>query len=186
MSKLTPEQVLRSHFGPVAGLPCWQVAQGYGSFITMEFGEPRLEIRQPAPESKIRALQRRGVTVRGSRHMWIEQCGWKIMEGLGEVANSETPREDIARALALIDGQVLREIRLNPDEGSCVLGFEHRMFLMLRRYDDWQQGDQMLSVYGPEAVLTYCAGGQLEYGPGDDRNRTSLRSGKIRMMLEPE
>ena len=36
-------------FQPVLGLPCWGVQCGYGSFLTLEFGQPRLEVVEPRP-----------------------------------------------------------------------------------------------------------------------------------------
>jgi hypothetical protein len=32
---------------PAAGKPCWLVQHGYGSFVTMEFGEPHVKIGGP-------------------------------------------------------------------------------------------------------------------------------------------
>jgi hypothetical protein len=42
-------RILRRLFGK----PCWQAQKGYASFLTFDFGTPRLEIREPL--KKIRA-----------------------------------------------------------------------------------------------------------------------------------
>jgi hypothetical protein len=34
-------------FSKIYGLPAWQVRKGVGSFLTLEFGEPHLQIRAP-------------------------------------------------------------------------------------------------------------------------------------------
>lgn len=34
-------------FRPLYGLPCWNVRPGQGSFLTLEFGTPHLEIIEP-------------------------------------------------------------------------------------------------------------------------------------------
>ena len=39
--------IINDIFQPLYGKPCWQVKQGYGSFLTFEFGEPHLHIREP-------------------------------------------------------------------------------------------------------------------------------------------
>jgi hypothetical protein len=36
--------LLADAFDPVRGLPSWDVRRGHGSFLTLEFGPPRLEI----------------------------------------------------------------------------------------------------------------------------------------------
>jgi len=179
----TAENLLRSQLAPITGLPCWHVSRGYGSFLTMEFGEPRLDIREPSPQSLNKARARRVITVRGSRHLRVEQCAWKISEGLGDVASSESPRDEIARALELIDGQALREFRHNPAEGTCTLVFEHRVALGLRRYEDWTRDDQLLSLAGPEMVLTVCASGQLYLGPPDNPRQNGMKGERVKLAL---
>jgi hypothetical protein len=180
----TAEQLLRGQFGLLAGMPCWQVTQGYGSFITMEFGQPRLEIREPVPRARHAALRRRTVTVRGGHHLWIEQCSWKILEDTREIAHSESSRDDIAKALARIDGQILQELRVQPSNGTCTLGFEHRMLIVLSRFRDWRDGDQMLSLHAPETVLTLCAGGRLEFGSAIEARSRSVRCRDLRLRFE--
>ena len=34
-------------FAKLLGLPCWGVKRGWGSFLTLEFGEPHLEVVEP-------------------------------------------------------------------------------------------------------------------------------------------
>jgi hypothetical protein len=33
-------------FKGILGKPCWDVKPGHGSFLTMEFGKPHLEVRE--------------------------------------------------------------------------------------------------------------------------------------------
>ena len=39
-------QIERS-FSKLDGMPCWGVSRGFGSFFVLEFGEPRLVVREP-------------------------------------------------------------------------------------------------------------------------------------------
>jgi hypothetical protein len=58
-------------FREIYGKPCWNVRPGYGSFLTLEFGKPHLDVREPAAASKDdslrvqRLLARRSVFVHG-------------------------------------------------------------------------------------------------------------------------
>jgi hypothetical protein len=42
------ERVVRRLYGK----PCWGVKPGFGSFLTLEFGKPNLEVREPVVASK--------------------------------------------------------------------------------------------------------------------------------------
>ena len=56
----------------------------HGSFVTLEFGEPHLEVREPRdaePDTspKLRELfARRNVTIRGEWHLWVYCSSWSI------------------------------------------------------------------------------------------------------------
>ncbi len=41
------DQVLAEAFAPVIGRPCWNVKQGFSNFLTLEFGNPSLVVREP-------------------------------------------------------------------------------------------------------------------------------------------
>jgi hypothetical protein len=47
----TNRDPLRQTFAPLIGSPAWFVRKGYGSSLTMEFGNPHLVIRQPKAAS---------------------------------------------------------------------------------------------------------------------------------------
>ena len=73
-------------FRPIYGLPCWNVWYGWGSFISMEFGEPRLENREPQCRPNLsprlrRHRARRLVTVRGEWRLSIHSCRWYLYTG---------------------------------------------------------------------------------------------------------
>src|SRR4051794_33238502 len=121
MDELMPiDDPLRRAFAPLIGLPVWSVRNGYGSFITMELGNPRLEIREPgvaSPKASKRVRRqwaRRDVTVRGDWHLWIYCCHWKIVVEGRTHAWSESKTKKMAKALAVIDGQLLTAVDARP------------------------------------------------------------------------
>jgi hypothetical protein len=182
----TAEQLLRSHFGPLGSLPCWLVKQGYASCITMEFGEPRLEIREPRPGAKHKLFHRRLVTVRGEHHLWINQCEWTITEAGQELAHSESDDKTISRALLQIDGQLLETLEISPTDGECELTFEQQMLIRLKRYEyeDADPSPHLWTLFAPEIVIGLRADGQLDYGPGDGTDLQSVECGEIRLLLK--
>jgi hypothetical protein len=83
--------ILQDAFAGLFGLPSWNVKQGYGSFLTFEFG-------QLAAEGH------------GEWHLWIYSCSWTIRQGGKELAHSNSSRETIAAACQVLAGQSLRSV----------------------------------------------------------------------------
>jgi hypothetical protein len=100
-------------FGSMYGLPSWRVEQGHGSFITLEFGEPHVDVGEVAarsfrfPDGETASLARRSARVHGEWHLWIYMCGWSISVEDRELAHFESDRAAVARALGVLNGQAL-------------------------------------------------------------------------------
>jgi hypothetical protein len=83
----TPMQQIQELVRPLIGHLVWNIRGGHGSFLTLEFGNPHLTIREPkvpSPErdAKVRrALGRRRVFVVGDWSLFIQYCDWKISVG---------------------------------------------------------------------------------------------------------
>jgi hypothetical protein len=115
-------------FRKLYGKPCWNAKRGYASFITFEFGEPRLEIREPhessAASRRVRELlARRQVTLRGDWHLWIYCCDWRVSARRKLVGGSSSDRA-IQHAVAFLDGQALTEVSLNYRSCRSVFVFD--------------------------------------------------------------
>src|SRR5579863_10513423 len=99
-------------FKNIIGKPCWAVKPGHGTSLTLEFGEPYLEVREPqaarTPVSKkLRAnLARRRVRVVGEWHVWICFSDWALYRKGKPVGDSSTKRS-MQRAVDFLDGQKL-------------------------------------------------------------------------------
>jgi hypothetical protein len=109
-------------FGPMCGLPSWRVEQGHGSFMTLEFGEPHVEVREVASRpfryanGEQTRFRRRSADVNGEWHLWIYMCGWSISVEDQQLAHSESDRVTIARALAVLNGQALTRYEAVADD----------------------------------------------------------------------
>jgi hypothetical protein len=104
---------------PALGKPCWLARHGHGSFVTMEFGEPQVEIGEPklrrvyiedAPE---RSLQRLAF-VRGDWHLWIYCCRWSLTLDGTVLARDQSDDITMNRALAVLNGQILTAATIEP------------------------------------------------------------------------
>jgi hypothetical protein len=167
------ERVVRRLYGK----PCWGVKPGFGSFLTLEFGKPNLEVREPVVASKAaservrQALARRRVQVHGEWHLWIYCCHWEVLSGNKRVGDSSS-KTKIRRAAEFLNGQKLIGFAVSPGNVNCVFDFDLGASLKTRPYD--KDGEQWL-LYGPShKVLTLRADGFYTYqgsGLHEDRGR---------------
>ena len=138
------------------GQPCWNVRQGHGSFLTLEFGQPRLEVREPleAPGASPRVRQllaRRQVTVGGGWHLWIYCCGWRLSQNGEDLAWWSSVEEKVEVGCRELDGQALREIVLSPDRGAARFRFDLGGIVLDFAEDDHQGMDSVyLTTIFPE------------------------------------
>ena len=94
----TTKFLLREYFGPLAGLPCWNVKAEYGSRLSFNFGTPHLETREGNPDAKISSLKRRAVFVTGEFRLWVEMGAWEILENGKRIYHSDQSRAYLRRA----------------------------------------------------------------------------------------
>ena len=161
-------QINRS-FEPLFRKPCWGVKRGYGSFLTMEFGRPHLQIREPqvGPTNlsrRVRAsLARRLAIVHGDWHLWIYCCDWVVRDGAKVVGDSSSPRR-IDRAGAFLNGQELLSVGLQGRGARTIFRFDLGGELETSPFD--RKSEQWL-LYEPSGmVLVLRADRRLAYANG--------------------
>lgn len=154
--------MIESRLREIYDIPCWFVSQGHGSFITIEFGQPHLEIREPSSTSNIKKLQYRNVKIYGEWHLWIYCCDWEVYLENKLVAHSESSRNKIKNALKYINGQKITKIEIDNDTGDTNFYFDLGGLIKTKHYVD-DLYDQWL-LYDPyEYVLTICNDGKYSY-----------------------
>jgi hypothetical protein len=141
------------------GLPCWGVRRGTGSFITLEFGEPYLVVREPVVRQSSlltvrRSLSRRSVKVHGAWHLWIYCCEWKVESGGRCVGDSSTSRR-VDRAVEVLDGQKLIGVVLATRGARTRFIFDLGAVLETRPYD--RRSEQWMLFTPTHQVLTFRA-----------------------------
>ncbi|WP_176040269.1 hypothetical protein [Burkholderia stabilis] len=159
----------------ICDTPAWSVTKGQGSFLTFEFGQPELEVREPragSPDLSAAARDRlasRRVTVAGNGHLWICYCHWSIALDGRELAHSESRSGDIAAAAQRLDGQILQSLAPGAEPGAWAFDFDLRGKLTTWPYGD-DPSDEQWHLFDRRSgnVLTARADGTWSYGPAND------------------
>jgi hypothetical protein len=167
---MSAQDVLRTAFEPIRGLPGWRVHRGHGSFVTFEFGAPRVEVH----DVRTRPLKiagerfdapRRGAYVHGEWHLWIYCCEWSLSWCDRQIAHSESPDAEIDSALLLLNGQSVTTVEAGSPDGRSSFAFDLDCVLSTQPYDD---SEQWMFFQPSGDVLTLRADGRLVTGPGNE------------------
>jgi hypothetical protein len=116
-------------FAPLVGVPSWLVRKGNGSFVTLEFGEPKVVIGEPrmsrlSIDGAPPEAMRRSARVQGQWHLWIYCCRWSLSLDTTELAHNESDDITIERALHLLNGQAITAVTVSPADGSTKFTFD--------------------------------------------------------------
>jgi len=131
---------IQDAFAPLIGLPCWNVKPGHGSFVTLEFGNPRIEFREPREAKHTRSVKvkkmyaRRGVTLHGDWYLWIYCCYWNFFLN-GEFIGDSQSEKGIQDTVRELNGQKLIGVTANHLPGRLVFEFDLGGRLTTRPYD---------------------------------------------------
>jgi hypothetical protein len=162
---------IRNAFAPLIGLPAWLVRKGHASCLTLEFGQPHLEIREPptscANSGWIRRyFSRRQITPRGEWHLWINCCHWRVIRSGNVVAWSESSDEAIIKAALQIDSLILTNTKVNHRNQTSEFAFESDTTINM--WPDEEDDSPQWMLFQPSGdVLTYRADGLYSLGPGN-------------------
>lgn len=169
---MTEPDPIQTVFRPLYGLPTWGVRRGYSSFLTLEFGEPRLDLDERVlvrnvrfpPDLQIR-IRCRSAHVHGSWHLWIDCCNWSLaFDGL-PVASDGSDDLVIDQAAIALNGQALTHVTVRPTDSQTVFTFDLGAVLTTWPYDD---ESEQWHVYEPNGqVFTLGPRGRYWHAPGE-------------------
>lgn len=145
----------------MVGQPCWGVSNGYGSWLTFNFGKPRLEVREPNPESELAIFRMRGVRVKGEHTLRVDMAEWSIFQDGARLAHSESDREVIARAAATLEGQILLGARITPEPMATQSVFDLGGRLWVSRHRQWETEQDLWHVSNGETITVLHASGRV-------------------------
>ncbi len=167
-------------FREIYGRPAWRVSPGWGSFLTFEFGEPHLEIREPiaagssASQSDREALARRRVFIHGDWHLWIYCCDWEVFSA-GKLVGQSTSEASIQRAADILDGQKLISFSMTAEPLRCQFKFDLDGRLETYPYDS--ESEQWVFYDSRNhMVLVLRADGVYSYGRSDRSDEKEWKS----------
>lgn len=137
----TWDEVIASLSGAY-GLTAWGSELGYGSFVTVSFGE-----RQPRSDH-------------GSYFLWIYMAPWRLEDAKAVLAGSEDEdRAEVAKKVAMLDGRALTGIVVEYPSLSARFDFEGGLVLTAfsesRTDEHWMffRPDGMVITSGPGSSL---------------------------------
>ncbi|HLT62156.1 MAG TPA: hypothetical protein VK020_13225 [Microlunatus sp.] len=136
----------------LVGRRVWGAEQGHGSFLDLQFGEPRPDDPR-----------------RGAYHLWVSQCAWRIEHG-GELgAGSEDAPERIAAALHRLDGGTVTGVTFLRPSLSTIFEFgEHRLVTFAVHTDPSEEHAEQWLLFRPDGqVLTVGPGPVWRLSPAD-------------------
>jgi len=155
-------------FEPLLGLPCWGVHWEAALNLSMNFGQPYLNVREPYRSAArlVRVRQRaasRRVTVRGPWWLWIHGASWKLsLRELDPVTGTASSRR-IQQALAFLDGQQLKTVEVSAAAGATRFSFDLGGLLEVRRLGPRKKIDMWILYTPDEYALTVRGDGQFSY-----------------------
>ena len=154
------------------GLHCWDVYHNRHLNLSLSFGQPIMRIREPEKVKsrnagvRLRHAHRR-VTVRGEWWLWVFSASWKLsVKGYGKITDTSSLKE-MRRGLALLDGQILTGVSINPRTSTTEMNFDLGAKLSIQRISSRDDND-IWSLYQPNSyVLSVRADGKYKNNPGD-------------------
>jgi hypothetical protein len=161
-------------FSPAFGKPCWNLVGGvFGTHISMEFGNPALDIRRPTKSDHVdgdpaKPIARRRVSVKGEYTLVIWSCAWTFHH-LGTLVghsnlkgSSKTP---IKKAMATLHGQMLTAVAVEPHTGRSEFRFDLGGHLLTEPYEPDTDQWQFSTPSGK--YLVYRSDGKYSFQPGN-------------------
>ncbi len=143
-------------FAPIYGLPCWGVNYERYLNLSLNFGPPRLRIREPhstASRSGVgrRNAARRLVIVKGRWWLWIHVAYWRLSYNGVVVSNRRLPApRKMPDMLCDLEGQKLIRVQVNSKTGATRFYFDLGAKLEIWKLDDDEVYELWtLYVYSP-------------------------------------
>ena len=170
------QTVFNKSFQQLYGKPCWGLRYDRQLNLSMNFGIPSLDIREPfMTDSTSEIVQQmaalRRVTVRGEWFLWIYCCYWSLTSGEHQLATGSSSYRRIERAVSQFEGQKLVSVTMDPDTCATRFTFDLGCILRCRRFEP-DSKQELWMLYKPSGyVLSVCGEGHIDHQRGTERAR---------------
>ena len=145
---ITPIKEIKAILEPLLKKEAWGAELGYGSFLSIEFGDP-VTLKVNASLSK----------VKGEWNIWLYGCAWRLEKGEELLIGSEDPREEIAPLVEILNGKKLQEVIIESPAFDAIFIFEDNIRIRTFQCYTSQDGMEGLFIYFPNNQI-------LTIGPG--------------------
>lgn len=136
------------------GAPAWNVKRGVGTFITLEFGAPR--IRRSDPNSRRTFRQ---MLLHGEWHLWIYDCHWSILSNSVSVATDQSGDDEINKWIEFLNGQILQSV--NIDGMETIFKFDLGGSIVTYPADIEDGIDQWILYHENDSFISLTSSGNL-------------------------
>jgi hypothetical protein len=148
---------LRSIVAPLLGESAWGASVGVGSFVTVEFGRPKVGDNVEG-------------RTHGEWHLWALYCAWLLEAGGQLAAASEDPRPKMEAAIRTLDGHRLRSVDVAVPSLESVFRFDGG--LVLRLFPLYSEDYEHWMLYTPDGHV-------LVVGPGSRWSHKSASEPRV-------
>lgn len=154
-------------FKPLLGQRPKRARVGYGSFLTLDFGQASRKDHRLWYEWQI----------------WIQQTDWQLLREKPNslvVTDSEAKRGPMQAAIARLETKTLERVDHRVEGPETRFVFSGGVELVCKPYADGTEREDCWALYTPDAyVLKADSGGRLRYFRSDipERNRAESRQG---------
>lgn len=119
-------------------LKCWNVEQGFGTFITLELGERREATKRDGSK-----------TQEGSYRLWLYMSSWDIFFDNGLVVSFEEYQEN--RSPEKLSGLLGRSVTdIYKDSNNIVISLSGKTRILLSPFEDSGEEDDYFILFFPE------------------------------------
>jgi hypothetical protein len=130
---------IKAKINPVIGKKAWEVSLGYGSFITMNFGN-KTELNDG----------------HGEWYLWIYCCSWQL-ENTGKIlATSDDLRTELKLIVQCMENQTLNSVEIVSHNWETTFNFSDNITLRTSSFEDEEY--EHWRLYAPD-------GNVLSIGP---------------------
>ncbi len=147
LSTVTEEEVLRA-FAPLRGRYVWGVRAGQEAVLTLESGEPRLEVNEQ--RDRLGEFVRE-VVPRGRHHLALFDCRFELACHGETEATDEHGRSAVSAAGGRLSGQALE--RVSWRRGVLRLDFDLGASLRVWRHPQSEPGAVVWQLLGAEPLV---------------------------------
>lgn len=124
-------ELAKNLFSEIIGLEARNAQLGYGSFITIDFGE-NIIIKGKKPSNDFE---------RGEWHLWVYMCTWRLEHNGEPIIGAGDEREVLRLKIPLLNGKKLLQVKVLNKSFDTILDFEkgYRLLLFSFTVEDDEQ-----------------------------------------------